>query len=59
MSRFFDVALTVNSSNYIYLNGIKIDSQYVNSALPNIKLNLNSRTEGRTKVRKKGGIVGC
>lgn len=59
MSRFFDVPLNIDSSKYIYLDGIKIDSQYVNYALPNINLSFITSVTVRPNVRKKGGRVGC
>jgi hypothetical protein len=54
-----NLPIDIIHANYIKAREINIDGQMVINALPNIKLNLNSRTGNETKVRKKGGIVGC
>jgi hypothetical protein len=59
MTRCESVLNSNHFDNNILISSIKIDSQYVKNALPNIKLNLNNRTVPNPKVRKKGGCVGC
>ena len=59
MSRCESVLNSHHFDNNIYLSSIKIDSQYVNYALPNIKLSFITPVTVRPNVRKKGGVVGC
>ena len=59
MNRYFDVLNSRHFDNNILITRIKIDSQYVNSALPNIKLSFITPVTVRPNVRKKGGIVRC